>query len=71
MYESPVINARSGTYYTTDLHQVKPHCPITGEEVRKDHWTIFVSQDNQVSWWHCPVCYGWHILMTNLYLPKK
>lgn len=43
------------------------HCPTMDKQVFSNEWLIFSGSSNiGVSWWHCPVCGGWHVLPTAL-----
>ena len=39
-------------------------CPCSGEEVVGSGWHKSFSLPNgEASWWYCPACYGWHVVM--------
>jgi hypothetical protein len=42
-----------------------PHCPLTGEQVLEDGSKYFSFSGWHISWWHCPACHGWHVVVLN------
>ena len=54
------------TFAVRQSRWVLAHCPCTGKEVVGSGWNQHFSIPNgQASWWFCPACAGWHIVMVN------
>ena len=38
------------------------HCPISERQVTAGQSKRIVFPGGQATWWHCPVCQGWHLI---------
>ncbi len=45
--------------------QVLEHCPASKTPQIRDDQQDFSLNDTEVTWWHCPVCQGWHVAMVD------
>jgi len=53
-------------YQQSEATSFMIHCPVSGKPViLKNHRESIDIPHGQAIWWHCPSCYGWHILIEN------
>ena len=43
--------------------QEKFHCPQTQKQVIKLDFHTLNVPGGQATWWHCPACQGWHVII--------
>ena len=43
--------------------QSRVYCPIVGKQVIANSWKYFSVSNKQATWWHCPECLGWHVVV--------
>ena len=51
--------------------EVQTYCPTTGIRVLEYGSKQFSIPGLYVTWWHCLVCSGWHILTTGINQEKE
>jgi hypothetical protein len=39
------------------------YCPKTGKQVGQQGGQNFLLPGGQATWWHCPACGGWHVIL--------
>ncbi len=39
------------------------NCPKTGKQVVVHEQNCFMIPDGKASWWYCPACGGWHVVV--------
>ncbi len=39
------------------------YCPTINKRVIANDWMRISVSNVQATWWHCPMCAGWHVLM--------
>ena len=39
------------------------YCPATDEKVRTSDWEQFHFLTGQITWWYCPTCRDWHVML--------
>jgi len=43
--------------------QFASRCPTTGQAVVSADWKYFGAFGEPITWWLCPACHGWHVLV--------
>ena len=41
--------------------QTLVYCPVAEKQVAGDSARPITFSGEQATWWHCPVCQGWHL----------
>ncbi len=49
---------------TNDSNQVVAVCASSGERVVTTQWQQITVLKDEVIWWKCPTCHGWHLKLT-------
>lgn len=54
------------TFVVQQGRWILAHCPRDGEEVVGSGLAeVFAIPDGEASWWYCPACQGWHVLINS------
>jgi hypothetical protein len=44
-------------------HQLLIYCPVNCKQVMANDWEQISIPGGQATWWHCPECRGWHVVV--------
>jgi hypothetical protein len=54
------------TFEVRQRRWILAYCPRDGEEVIGSSLDeVFVIPDGKASWWYCPACHGWHVMIAS------